>query len=170
MQHQARGFSLIELVITAAIATTLALIAAPSWVAFMQRQQLTQAQDHLYRVIQQTQKTAINQRSPWQVSVRAGETTVEWASHSDQLLPQQASWQPLDPAQARLTLDLEATTFRQASGVYQLQFDHQGNVSDRLGRLTLKGPQPRLRRCVVVSTLLGALRKGRERFPDAGCG
>ncbi|MGF1535536.1 MAG: GspH/FimT family pseudopilin [Elainellaceae cyanobacterium] len=169
MTHPERGFSLIELAITLAIASLLLLIAAPTWIGFVQRQQLIRAQDHLYRLIQQTQQTAIAQRSPWQVSFRVSESTVEWASHSDQFLPQQAMWQPLQPAEARLKIDPEST-LRQTAGIYQLRFDPQGNVSDRLGRLTLKGPQPHLRRCVVVSTLLGTLRKGREQSEGTGCG
>ncbi|MGF1515240.1 MAG: prepilin-type cleavage/methylation domain-containing protein, partial [Elainellaceae cyanobacterium] len=109
------------------------------------------------------------QRSPWQVSLRAENGAIEWASHAAEISPHQAAWQLLQPSQSRLHID-SASTFRQANGIYQLQFDHQGHVSDRLGRLTLKGPQPRMRRCVVVSTLLGALRKGRERPGADGCG
>ncbi|MGB3613146.1 MAG: prepilin-type N-terminal cleavage/methylation domain-containing protein [Elainellaceae cyanobacterium] len=173
MNHREHGFSLIELTIVAAIASILALVAAPGWVAFMQRQQLIAAQDSLYRVIQRTQQLAITQRVPWQVSFRlsapASEApTVEWTRHPSQISSDQVIWQPVHAA-TRIRIDEDASTLVQRSGLYWIQFDHHGYVSGRLGRLTLMGTQPGFRRCVVVSTRLGALRKGKEGAEGKGC-
>ncbi|MFM7424661.1 MAG: prepilin-type cleavage/methylation domain-containing protein, partial [Elainella sp.] len=55
------------------------------------------------------------------------------------------------------------TTLNQTNGVYQLVFDHRGHVLPPLGRINLGGRQlDRNRRCIVVSTFLGVLRKAAD--------
>ena len=57
----------------------------------------------------------------------------------------------------------DETTFASAGGVYYVQFDEDGNVQYRLGRLTLSSTNdPSLKRCVIVSTLIGAIRSSKE--------
>ncbi|MEO0406953.1 MAG: prepilin-type cleavage/methylation domain-containing protein, partial [Cyanobacteria bacterium P01_A01_bin.135] len=125
---------------------------------FVQRQQLIQAQDQLYRVIWQTQQQAIAQRTPWQASFRSAPAGVEWARHPSHRVPSPSAWQSLQ-GHRQISIDAGASTLRQQADHYAVQFDHQGYVSGQLGRLTLVTPA-RLQRCVVVSTRLGALRKG----------
>ena len=161
MPRSESGFSLLELVIAAAIASILATIAAPSWIAFVQRQQLIQAQEQLYRIIQQTQQQAIAQRTSWRVSFRraptAGARAVEWTRYASHTTPSVDAWQTLQTDGPNI--DAAASTLRQQSGLYTVEFDHHGNVNGQLGRLTLS--QSERQRCVVVATRLGALRKGR---------
>lgn len=154
-----RGFTLIELLVVMAIALILAGIAAPGWIAFERRQKLNVAQQEVLGAMRKSQRQAIQHRRKWQTSFRELQGRVQWASHPVDQLAAQADWNFLPH---HVKLDGE-TTLRRSRGVHQVQFDHLGNVNGQLGRLTLSAQGAgAAKRCVVVSTLLGALREGKE--------
>jgi hypothetical protein len=100
-----------------------------------------------------------------------GKQVVQWSIHPASITPVPASWRNLD---ANLRLDDE-TTLPQSGGVRRVRFNHYGcpvyQINDECGqtsilsqgRLTLSYQQGgKAKRCVIVSTLLGALRTGKE--------
>lgn len=62
-----------------------------------------------------------------------------------------------------MRLDAE-TTLQESNGIKQIQFDYRGSVSKPpLGRITLSSKSGgKAKRCVIVSTILGAMRTAKE--------
>jgi hypothetical protein len=85
---------------------------------------------------------------------------LQWVTHQEGTTPPDSFWNSLDP---NVQLDPE-TTLRRVRGVWRVEFNHLGRVNGQLGRITLSGKSGgRAKRCVVVSTLLGTLRKASNR-------
>ncbi|HEY9763992.1 MAG TPA: GspH/FimT family pseudopilin [Trichocoleus sp.] len=160
------GFTLLESAIAITIISTLMAIATPSFLGLLSSYQVTTTAQKTYQAIRMAQQDAIRTRSEWQFSLREKGEYWEWASHPKNLDPRQVStWEPLGN---RVTLDLANTTFVDKDNIYYLRFDYQGDISYRLGRLTFMSRNGgSVRRCVVVSTLIGAMRYGRDqKVPD----
>jgi prepilin-type N-terminal cleavage/methylation domain-containing protein len=160
------GFSLLEMLVVLILVGILAAIAAPRWLAFVNTQRLNIAQGEIYQAMQSAQSQAKLHRSPWQISVRQLDGTVQWATHAAQTPPSASDWKSLDAA---IQLDSE-TTLPEAAGVRRLQFNHKGRVNGSMGRITLSSKSDsRIKRCVNVANLLGLIRTGKEHpKPDDG--
>jgi prepilin-type N-terminal cleavage/methylation domain-containing protein len=159
------GFTLLQVLVTVVIIGILGAIAAPSWLQFRNTRILNIAQSQVYQAMRQAQSEAKRTRTVWQVSFRESNNVVQWATHPANATPTADSWQSL-PTNARI--NAQETTLTQAGGVYQLQFNHEGEVNGALGRFTLSTPNSnKALRCVFASSLLGAIRRGSEQsVPD----
>ncbi|MBG1240269.1 prepilin-type N-terminal cleavage/methylation domain-containing protein [Nostoc sp. NZL] len=73
-RHDA-GFSLIELTVVLLLVAILAAIAAPGWVAFVNRQQLNKANDAVLAALQDAQREAKKQKLNYSISFRKNSTT-----------------------------------------------------------------------------------------------
>jgi prepilin-type N-terminal cleavage/methylation domain-containing protein len=162
-----QGFTLMELIVVVAIAGILGTIAAPSWVQFWDAQRARGAQDEAYLSIRQTQSNAIRTNRRWRIAFRNNleNGTGQWSTYpiessesSAQPPASQLRWQTLAN---RVKIDQQETTLRTANGVWIVDFNQRGAVHGQLGRVTvIAGDRPTSRRCVIVSTLGGALREG----------
>lgn len=165
------GFTLLELIIIALIIGILSAIAAPAWIGFTERQRLNVAQSQIYRAMKQAQSNAKRDKITWQASFREQDNIVQWAIHPARINPNNANWQNLESG---IRLD-EETTLVKKDNVRRLRYNYQGcpvyQLDDQCtqttirtkGRITLSSPNGgKTKRCVIVSTLLGALRTSQE--------
>lgn len=157
---------MIELLVIVVIVGIVASIAVPSWLKSLAEHRTTMAQGKLRLGIQQAQAKSQQESISWQFSVRETSGAVEMAVHPSTLLPSLSAWEPLSTS---IHLDAETNLAAQGS-TYYVQFDAKGNVRYRLGRVTLASKQfPAVKRCVIVSTLIGATRTAKEqRVPENG--
>ena len=176
-KSQDAGFTLAEVLAIAAIIGIFAGIAVPSWLSFVGERRLSTSIDQVYWVVKKAQSNAKNESLTWQASFREfmladGTYITQWAIHSASLSPHLAAWHNLDPHVRIVDVDIdpmdlnESTFYVYPSGVNQgtrrVRFNFYGNTNGQLGRLTLglrseNHPQRKLR-CLIVSTLLGAVR------------
>jgi prepilin-type N-terminal cleavage/methylation domain-containing protein len=174
--HNTSGFSLMELLVVIIMISVLAAIAAPSWLALMNRQRVGAAKDQALQAMREAQAQAKREKRIWEVSFRqeSDDAPVEWSVHRESGEPQ---WQRLTESNAdKISIYQSYTNLSNSqcsSGDYCVQFESKGILAkewaenqtnwnqEEFGRITFtavdlgdNGPK----RCVVVSTILGSLR------------
>lgn len=154
------GFTLLEFIVVMAIVAILMAVLAPGWIRFLDTQRLASAQNVVYQGIQQAQSKAQQTHSEWQFSIRDINGSVEWSVHPEMTPTLISNWQSL--GNTSVQIDNE-TTLQQSGNGRTVRFDHKGNVASRLGRVTLSSRRASsAKRCVYVSTIIGALRQSKE--------
>ena len=158
-QPQTAGFTLTEGLIVAVIIGLLVAIAAPSFFSFLQQRKINMARDTVYQALRVTQADAMQQHRDRRFSIRERNGRIEWANHPETTLATQAAaWTPLVDGVVFADID---NTMINAGGIYYVKFDMYGNVKARVSTVTFSmGGNKQTNRCVVVSTMLGAMRKG----------
>lgn len=157
---QKDGFTALELLVVIVVVGILMAIAAPFGLRLLERSHTTAARDTVYVAMRQAQDKAQQEMTPWQFAIRQQNEKTEWIIHSGKTIPTSAEWHKVGTQS--LHIDSE-TNLARLGTAYYVRFDEKGNVQHRLGRITLSSEHfPEIKRCVVVSTLIGALRKGEE--------
>lgn len=154
------GFTLSETLVVVLLIGTLATLAIPSWLVFVQTRHLNTAQNEVYYAMRQAQSQASKEKLAWKASFREQNGIIQWAVHPASVNPSNANWNNLN---YNVRLDAE-TTLQESNGIKQIQFDYRGSVSKPpLGRITLSSKSGgKAKRCVIVSTILGAMRTAKE--------
>lgn len=159
---RSQGFTLLEIVTVLVIIGILFAFAAASWAPFLNMLRLNTAQEQILLAMRTAQTSAKQQHLSWQTDFRQTNQVLQWVIHPEGLTPSDSQWNSLDP---NVQLDPE-TTLRKTESIWRVEFNHLGRVNGQLGRITLSGKRGgRTKRCVIVSTLLGNLRKGWDRLP-----
>lgn len=168
-QKSIAGFTLIELLVVIIMAGALAAIAAPSWLAFMNRQRVNAAQDQAFQALRKAQANAIREKRSWEVSFRENDKRLQWSTHLD-ADGTVAAWKDLPEGNAdRVKIDNSNLSTACKAGQYCVKFQDRGIVDEELAgkQITFTSIDERNgpKRCVYVATILGSLRTDR----DDGC-
>ena len=154
------GFTVIETITALLMIGILSGIAAPRWFALIKTQHLNIAQDQVYRAMREAQSQAKKEKLTYHASFREENNNVQWAVHPATIDPSNAKWNDLD---ASVQLDVVESTLQLSNGVRRVRFDHIGGVTPPLGKITLSSkPGGTAKRCVIVSTILGAMRTAKD--------
>jgi type II secretory pathway pseudopilin PulG len=138
----------------------LAAITVPSWLGFVNTVRLNTAQQEVYLAIRQAQRQASTNKLDWKVSFREQNRILQWAVHpATTANPSNTTWNNLDP-----NVRLDAETNLQQNGY--IQFNDRGQAP--LQHITLSNRNGgKAKRCIYISTLLGAMRTAKEQnTPD----
>jgi len=151
------GFTLLEVLVVVIIVAILAAIAAPGWLAFLNRQRTSAVKSDLVQVLKNTQQDAIQRRQAITVEVVDGADAPTVSIRGlNQVLGSDAS----NPG----NLQLDAT----ADG--EVTFDYQGLVTspDTLPFVIIISPEgSNAQQCVMVATLLGTIKTAEGATCDA---
>jgi prepilin-type N-terminal cleavage/methylation domain-containing protein len=167
------GFTLLEVLVVMVIVGILAAIAALSWLGFVNNQSLNSAQSQALRTLRLAQSNAKRTQTMWQATFRNTPNISQYAVH--QSPPSSMTkeywdnlpWQNFDGGVRIVdnTEDQPRTTFTKLTAVpepdiYRVQFKSQGNPNGlgEMGRITLGTRSGDRKKCVIISTLLGAMR------------
>lgn len=158
------GFTLLEILIVVFIIGTLAAVGIPSWLSLINAMRLKTAQAQVYSVMQEAKSKAKQQKITYQASFRDVNNMAQWSVHPASVTPSETQWQSLN---SRIKIDAPETTLYQSpiTASWRMQFNYKGHANGQLGRLTVsnRNGSSTKKRCVYVSTLLGAMRTAKER-------
>lgn len=152
------GLTLLEIIVVVMLVGLLVAIVAPTCFHFLRLMRLETAKEQIYQAMRKAQQNARLNRVVWEFGIRqTSEGQIQWAIYPEQTSVDALIWNRLDSA---VILDGE-TSLREVRGIRRVQFNHLGAVNGQLGRVTLSTHGGgTMKRCVIVSTLLGALRSG----------
>lgn len=164
------GLTLVEMIVVLMIAATLALIAAPSWLAFANSRRAEAGRDQVFQILRQAQSQAVQSRQAQVVNflTPANALPVIQTSGISQRLDGQMTDNNLNPKMMGLQV-LNGTSNSCSSGAQGcVVFDDRGNIkrdSNTLGdegiKVVITSPASTgSKRCVIVKTLLGAMQTG----------
>ncbi len=161
MNKNENGFTLIELIVVMLIVSVLTAIAAPSWLALLNRQKLNTATEKIYLYLQDGKNKAQQQNRAYRVSFRNDNGVPQVAVNLERnvtLNPSSNMWENLSEGTTGLTFDL-------TDGA-SIIFNHDGTINEDSDininesiNVNMVNQASASQRCIVVSTLLGSLRK-----------
>ncbi|NEO96512.1 MAG: type II secretion system protein [Moorea sp. SIO3G5] len=182
------GFTLLELIMVILLVGILSSIAAPSWLAFVNRQRVSKVNERVLSVIQEAQRQAKNKKLRYSVSFRMNngvpQAAVYQNNKEEDNTPETFQWQSLvgdlgvKPDQVWVGTNLNDENQVGTLSILKddnktITFDDQGVLpNDAQTGLAIvvavpdskdkDNPIKATKRCVIVKTILGALETNRK--------
>lgn len=160
--HSTGGFTLIQMVVVVAIVGILGAIAGPSWISYGQNRRASAAQDQLLQAIRLAQSEALRTRQAQTVQLNvANPPSITVAGQTERLGAGNNPAATIAPG----AIGLQST-------VTTIRFQSNGSVDSNLNvphTITVTSPAAgagAARRCVVIDTLLGAVRSATPGQPN----
>lgn len=184
------GYTMIEIIVVVVIIGILSAIVGPSWLGFLTRQRLSSAQGQALTVMRDAQVNAKRDKRIWEVCFRqnSDNNSVQYSVHPMRTGGAadcaNASWQNLTGEANKIGILPQG-----AALPYKVQFDYTGLIVDNqrvpnsnrlapvptlpdgsteIGRITFASRSGNAlntagsRRCIYVSTLIGAMRTAQD--------
>lgn len=173
-KQQEAGFTLMEMVVVVVIVSILATIAAPNFLAMLNRQRLSDAQAEAMSVVREAQSKARQQKRPWQACFRDNGTEVRWFVSPVSSVNSLADvcntpgvWNNLIGADSKIIQIDPASSLD--NGFYRVRFESNGWVNRDMAPadpsqdvrkviFKIRNQNSGSKRCVYIATLLGAVR------------
>lgn len=156
---KSQGFTLVEILIVSIIIGVLAVIAAPSWIAFLQRQQLNQMTTDLSMIMRKAQHLAKKNNQSYLIDFQMNKGRPQYSLYVNNA--PSPPWQNLTEQADLITLDLVEGN--------RIVFNHDGSLHDlspiRSGEkitLSLTKGNYSPKRCLMIRTILGVTEMGRD--------
>lgn len=163
------GYTLLELLVIVVVIGVLAAIMTPSWFSLLNHLRLNAAQAETLSIMRQAQANARREKRIWQANFRDNNGRVQWSLNSESQPEASWTWNSLISEDANKITILHST-LKNHNGVYSVQFKPNYWVNGQLGRITFVSRRTRTtntardpKRCVFVSTLIGALRTASDK-------
>ncbi|MEH2192053.1 MAG: type II secretion system protein [Nostoc sp.] len=180
------GFTLPEILVVVLLIGILATLGISNWLAFVETRRLNTAQNQVYLAMRQAQSKATKEKLTWQASFRIQNDIIQWSVHQaevEQFIPDvvknnDSLWHNLEPNtriyQEENNKGKKETTLRKhpSQQIWRVLFNYQGCPISEIGnQCTIAGlgqitfyslNAGKARRCVYVSTILGAMRTGKD--------
>lgn len=162
------GFTVVEVLVVVIMVGVLAAMGGAGYLAWLNRTRASAAQDVVLNAIRDAQFTAKQRNAPWQASFKEatvkGQKVIQWAVHYADTSP--SVWGTIEQGGMQVdTTNTTITTDNNPSGAWKVVFNHQGQVRDakEVGKLiTISNVGGANKRCVFVSTILGAVRTAQD--------
>lgn len=171
-KQQEAGFTLMEMVVVVVIVAILATIAAPNFLAMLNRQRLSDAQAEAMSAVREAQAKARQEKRPWQACFRDTGTEVRWFvspvnSQTADVCNTPGVWNNLIGADSKIIQIDPASSLE--NGFYRVRFESNGWVDRSMAPadpsqdvrkiiFKIRNQNSGSKRCVYVATLLGAVR------------
>jgi prepilin-type N-terminal cleavage/methylation domain-containing protein len=173
------GFTLMEMFVVLIIIGILTAIAAPSWLAFLNGRRATDGASQILESFRYTQSEANKTRRPHIIELNPGNADPPIVRYGNASIPEGGrEVQVIGGSEARPGLVKLEAVDSNGTQVNTLRFTGQGNLDTEFLRgnnytlpiyLTVIAPSPDQnpnitgkKRCVIIQTLLGATRDGRD--------
>lgn len=171
------GFTLLELLMVVLMVGILAVIGGAGYLGWINRLRVNAAQNVALNAVRDAQIRARQQNSTWQASFQnttnaGGQPIVQWAVHpadtsvtNANFIPTGVNWQTIE--QPFIQVDAANTSLASSSTTWRVRFDYKGQVVEETGQslprtITLTSQKSSNKRCVIVTTLLGAVKTGTD--------